>query len=44
LDDPDLFGKKECAKFFAIENKKLVIKCFQCRSVCPHRFGNLKTE
>jgi epoxyqueuosine reductase QueG len=39
LDDPDLFGRKECDKFFVIENKKLVIKCFKCRAVCPYRFG-----
>jgi len=39
LDNPELFGRKECGKFFVIENKKLVIKCFKCRSVCPYRFG-----
>ena len=42
LNDLALFGKKECGKFFAIENKKLVIKCFRCRSVCPYRFGKIK--
>jgi len=39
LDNPDLFGKKACSKFFVIENKSFVIKCFLCRKVCPHRFG-----
>ena len=39
LDNPASFGKKECSKFFVIENKKFVIKCFSCRSVCPHRVG-----
>ncbi|MCL2152667.1 MAG: 4Fe-4S binding protein [Oscillospiraceae bacterium] len=38
LDDLSSFGKKECSKFFAIENKKLIIKCFLCRTVCPHCF------
>ena len=37
------FGKKECAKFFVIENKKFLIKCFTCRTVCPHCFGGEKT-
>jgi len=39
LDNPASFGKKECSKFFVIENKKMVIKCFLCRKVCPYRFG-----
>ena len=39
LDDPARFGKKGCSKFYAIENKKFVIKCFSCRKVCPYRFG-----
>jgi len=39
LDDPASFGRKECGKFFVIENKKFLIKCFSCRAVCPHRFG-----
>lgn len=39
LDNPERFGRKECGKFFVIEDKKLVIKCFKCRSVCPYRFG-----
>ena len=39
LDDPNSFGKKECAKFFSMANKKFEIKCFRCRTVCPHRFG-----
>jgi len=40
LDIPAQFGKKGCSKFYTIENKKFVIKCFSCRSVCPNRFGN----
>ena len=39
LKNPAAFGKKECGKYFVIENKKFVIKCFLCRSICPHRFG-----
>jgi len=39
LDDPSNFGKKECAKFFRIVNKKLEIQCFSCRKVCPYCFG-----
>ena len=40
LDDPDAFGKKECAKFFKIVNKKFEIQCFLCRTVCPYRAEN----
>jgi epoxyqueuosine reductase QueG len=36
LDVPGSVNKKECAKNFKIENKKFVIKCFSCRTVCPH--------
>jgi len=39
LDDLASFGKKGCSQFFKIEDKKLVIKCFLCRGVCPYRFG-----
>ncbi len=39
LDDLSSFDKKGCSKFFVIENKKFVIKCFSCRTVCPHCFG-----
>ena len=39
LDDLDDFGRKECAKFFKIVNKKLEIQCFLCRKVCPYCFG-----
>ena len=39
LEDPAAFGKKDCSKFFTIENKKLEIKCFLCRKVCPYGFG-----
>jgi epoxyqueuosine reductase QueG len=41
LDNPASFGRKKCDRFFAIENKKFVIKCFSCRTVCPHCFGIL---
>ena len=39
LDDPAAFGRNACSKFYAIEKGKFVIKCFTCRTVCPHRFG-----
>jgi epoxyqueuosine reductase len=39
LNDLASFDKKGCSKFFKIENKKLLIKCFLCRTVCPYRFG-----
>ncbi|MDR0475856.1 MAG: hypothetical protein LBH43_19585 [Treponema sp.] len=42
LDNSASFGKKECSKFFTIANKKLEIKCFLCRTVCPYCFGNKK--
>ena len=39
LNDLASFGKKGCSQFFTMEDKKLAIKCFLCRTVCPHRFG-----
>ena len=39
LDNPALFGKKGCSKFFTMVNKKFEIKCFLCRTVCPYCFG-----
>ena len=39
LNDPASFGKKECSKFFTIENKKFLVKCVLCRKVCPYSFG-----
>jgi len=39
LNDLAAFGKKECSKFFTIENKEFRIKCFLCRTVCPHGLG-----
>ena len=39
LDDLSSFGRKGCSGFFKIEEKKFVIKCFLCRTVCPHCFG-----
>ena len=41
LADPAAFGKAGCRQFFKIENKKFVIKCFTCRTVCPHCLGEL---
>ena len=41
LNDPASFNKKECSKYFAMEDRKLLIKCYSCRVVCPHRFGKL---
>ena len=41
LDDLASFGKKGCSNFFTIEDKKFKIKCFLCRTVCPHAFGIL---
>ena len=40
LTDLASFGKKGCSQFFKIENKKLVIKCFSCRTICPYCFGS----
>ncbi len=42
LDDLAAFGKKGCSSHFKIEDKKFVIKCFLCRTVCPYRFGTAK--
>ena len=39
LNNSSLFGKKGCSKFFVIEDKRFKIKCFACRSVCPHACG-----
>jgi len=39
LDDPGSFGRKKCDQFFKIVDKKLEIQCWQCRAVCPWRFG-----
>ncbi|MCL1915079.1 MAG: 4Fe-4S binding protein [Eubacteriaceae bacterium] len=39
LSDQESFGSKECSKFFQIENKKFVIKCWKCRTVCPYSLG-----
>jgi epoxyqueuosine reductase QueG len=41
LDNITLFGKKECSKFFTIEDRKFKIKCFLCRKICPHGFGKI---
>jgi len=40
LNDITSFGKKGCAKHsFRYVNKKWMMDCFKCRSVCPHSFG-----
>ncbi len=39
LNNPALFGRKGCSKFFTIEDRKFRIKCYSCRTVCPHAFG-----
>ena len=40
LDNPGLFGKKECSEtMFKKVNGKLELMCFLCRKVCPNRFG-----
>ena len=39
LDNLASFGKKGCSNFFTIEDKKFKIKCFLCRTICPHCFG-----
>jgi len=39
LADPVRFKRKQCDRFFVIENKRFMIKCFACREICPHRFG-----
>ena len=45
LNDLASFGRKGCSKFFTIEDRKFKIKCFLCRTVCPHCFGiNLDNE
>ena len=39
LENVGSFGKKGCAHFYRMENGKLHIRCFLCRTVCPYRFG-----
>ena len=40
LDDPALFGNKECHKTcWKLANKKWELKCWLCRTVCPYCFG-----
>ena len=39
LDNPDLFGRKECSTFYVLANRKFEIRCFSCRMACPYRFG-----
>jgi epoxyqueuosine reductase QueG len=48
LDNPDLFGKKNCEGImFKKVNNKWEIMCNLCRKVCPNRFGttsNITTD
>lgn len=39
LDSLASFGKKGCSRFFTIEDRKFTIKCFLCRTICPHALG-----
>ena len=40
LDNPDSFRKKDCAATcFKLVDRKWRIKCFLCRKICPHCFG-----
>jgi epoxyqueuosine reductase QueG len=39
LDNLASFKKKECSKFFTMEDRKFKIKCFLCRKVCSYGFG-----
>ena len=39
LNNPAIFGRKECSKYYTIENRRFIIKCFSCRKVCPYCFG-----
>jgi len=40
LNDIASFGKKGCAKHsFRYVDKKWIMDCFLCRTVCPHSFG-----
>lgn len=39
LNNLAFFDKKGCSKFFVIADRKFLIKCFLCRTVCPHCFG-----
>ena len=41
LDNPALFGNKECQKTcWKLINGKWELKCWLCRTVCPYRFGS----
>jgi len=39
LDNPTVFGREDCSKFFVMVDRKLEIKCFACRTVCPYSYG-----
>jgi epoxyqueuosine reductase QueG len=44
LNDLSSFGRKGCSKFFTIEDKKFKIKCYSCRTACPHCFGSFGSD
>lgn len=39
LDNLAAFGKKGCSSFFTIEDRQFKVKCFLCRTICPHGLG-----
>ena len=39
LNDLASFGRKGCSGFYTIEDKIFKIKCYLCRTICPHCFG-----
>lgn len=42
LDNPALFGQGRCYQVcYKQVRGQLELKCFQCRTVCAHRFGAL---
>ncbi len=40
LDNAGTVVKKACSQFFKIIDKKFVIQCFKCRTVCPCGLGH----
>lgn len=41
LDTLSPFGRKGCSRFFTMEDRTFKVKCFLCRTSCPHAFGAL---
>jgi len=45
LDVPGNFGRKKCdGHCFRMEERKWKIRCFQCRAICPNRFGKKNVQ